>query len=157
RLTAHLRTKIDMPGVEVWTSTLERTRATARRLPWKSFPLKALDEIDAGRCDGLTYAEVAARMPEEYAARQRDKLRYRYPRGESYLDVIQRLDPLIGDLERVTEPLVIVGHQAILRVLYGYLTDKPLQEIPHLSIPLHTVIELTPIAYGALEERVPLT
>lgn len=26
-----------------------------------------------------------------YRARKKDKLRYRYPRGESYLDVIQRL------------------------------------------------------------------
>ncbi|MCB9669387.1 MAG: histidine phosphatase family protein [Alphaproteobacteria bacterium] len=157
RLTAYLRTKIDGPGVEVWTSTLERTRATARRLPWKSFPLKALDEIDAGAFDGMTYEEIAKKHPGDFAARKLGKLTYRYPQGESYIDVVNRLEPVILELERHRGPLVIVGHQAILRVLYGYLTDKPLQEIPHLSIPLHTVIELTPIAYGALEERVPLT
>ena len=48
---------------------------------------RALDEIDAGACEGLTYAEIKAAQPEEYAARMQDKLRYRYPRGESYLDV----------------------------------------------------------------------
>ncbi len=38
---------------------------------------KALDEIDAGQCDGMTYREVEARMPDEFAARKRDKLGYR--------------------------------------------------------------------------------
>ena len=28
----------------------------------------------------------------EYRSRQQDKLKYRYPRGESYLDVITRLE-----------------------------------------------------------------
>ena len=47
-------------------------------------------------------------MPEEFEARKRDKLRYRYPRGESYLDVIQRLEPVIFELERATSPVVVV-------------------------------------------------
>ena len=42
-----------------------------------------MDEIQAGICDGLTYAEVEERHPDEFAARQADKLRYRYPAGVS--------------------------------------------------------------------------
>ena len=37
-------------------------------------PLQALDEIDAGICDGLTYEAIAATMPEEYAARAKNKV-----------------------------------------------------------------------------------
>ena len=48
----------------------------------------------------MSYAQIQEHMPEEYAARKRDKFRYRYPRGESYEDVIQRLDPMIIELER---------------------------------------------------------
>jgi broad specificity phosphatase PhoE len=33
---------------------------------------------------------VREKFPHEYKARDQDKLRYRYPRGESYLDVISR-------------------------------------------------------------------
>jgi hypothetical protein len=75
----------------VWTSTLRRTIQTARPLgaAWPQVQWRALDEIDAGACEGLTYAEIKAAQPDEYAARTQDKLRYRYPRGESYLDVIQ--------------------------------------------------------------------
>ena len=43
---------------------------------------RALDEIDAGVCDGLTYEEIEAKYPEEFAGRDRDKYNYRYPRGE---------------------------------------------------------------------------
>ncbi len=156
RLTRFLETAIHEPGTEVWTSTLQRTRQTAAHLRWPRFALKALDEIDAGAFDGMTYAEIERDHPAEFAARKLGKLAYRYPRGESYLDVVNRLEPVILELERHRGPLVIIAHQAVLRVLYGYLTDKPLVEIPHLPIPLHTVIALTPIAYGALESRYPL-
>ncbi len=42
---------------------------------------QALDEINAGICDGMTYEDIAQRYPEEYAARKKDKLRYRWARG----------------------------------------------------------------------------
>ena len=140
----------------VWTSTLQRTIETAAGFPWESLPLRALDEIDAGGCDGMTYDEIRARMPEEFAARQRDKLGYRYPRGESYRDVIDRLNPVIIDLERKRRPLIIIAHQAVLRALYAYIADKTPEACPHLEIPLHTVIELTPKAYGCEEQRFTL-
>lgn len=38
---------------------------------------RALDEIDAGICDGMTYAGIAEKYPDEFAARKADKLRYR--------------------------------------------------------------------------------
>ncbi len=142
--------------LSVWTSTLKRTLQTASMLPEASTPFRALDEIDAGECDGLTYADVRRRFPEEFAQRAKDKLNYRYPRGESYADVIQRLDPVIIELERHERPVLIIGHQGVLRALYAYLMDTPPRDCPHLPMPLHTIIELTPNAYGCTERRYPL-
>jgi len=96
---------------------------------------------------------VKSQFPEEFRARDHDKLRYRYPRGESYMDVINRLEPVIFELERQTEPLIIVGHQAVLRCLYAYFFDLPAEEIPYLSIPLHTLIKLEPRIIGCQEKR----
>ncbi|MEQ1504648.1 MAG: 6-phosphofructo-2-kinase/fructose-2,6-bisphosphatase, partial [Myxococcota bacterium] len=141
---------------EVWTSTLQRTIETARALPWPSTPVRNLDEIDAGQFDGWTYDEVAARHPDEAAARRTDKLRYRYPRGESYEDVISRLEPVIIELERQRDPVVVVAHQAVIRCLYAYLAGRSPEECPHLEVPLHTAIVLVPRAYGPREERIPL-
>lgn len=140
-------------SLQVWTSTLRRTGMTAAPLGRQIIQWKALDEIDAGVCDGMTYEAIAAVMPDEYAARSRSKYTYRYPRGESYQDIVHRLEPVIIELMRQRGPVMIVSHQATLRVLYAYLTDKPPESCPELLVPLHTVIQLTPKAYGCEEVR----
>lgn len=142
--------------ITVWTSTLRRTIQTASYLTKQPIKWRALDEIDAGLCDGMTYAEIKEKMPAEYEARKADKFNYRYPRGESYDDVIQRLDPVIIELERQRRPVLVVAHQAILRAIYSYFMDRPQEDMPFIEIPLHTVIQLTPTAYGCEEKRFPL-
>ncbi|KAL5170285.1 6-phosphofructo-2-kinase/fructose-2,6-bisphosphatase [Glycine soja] len=144
-------------AASIWTSTLQRTILTAT--PIVGFPKiqwRALDEINAGVCDGMTYAEIKKNMPEEYESRKKDKLRYRYPRGESYLDVIQRLEPVIIELERQRAPVVVISHQAVLRALYAYFADRPLNEIPHIAVPLHTIIEIQMGVTGVQEKRYKL-
>ena len=155
-LARFMKERADGEEVRIWTSTLRRTIQTASSLETAARGWKALDEIDAGVCDGMTYAEIEAQMPEEFAARAADKLHYRYPRGESYIDVIGRLDPLIIELERQRTPLLVIGHNAVMRTLYAYFHDHTAGECPHLDFPLHTVIELTPKAYGCQEQRYDL-
>ena len=48
----------------------------------------------------------------------------RYPGGESYQDLFLRLEPVIFEMLRERSPLLVVGHQAILRVLYGKRGDR---------------------------------
>ncbi|CAA0842334.1 6-phosphofructo-2-kinase/fructose-2-6-bisphosphatase [Striga hermonthica] len=144
-------------AASIWTSTLQRTILTAS--PIVGFPKiqwRALDEINAGVCDGMTYEEIKKNMPEEYESRKKDKLRYRYPRGESYLDVIQRLEPVIIELERQRAPVVVISHQAVLRALYAYFADRPLKEVPHIEMPLHTIIEIQMGVTGVQEKRYKL-
>ncbi|KZV80731.1 bifunctional 6-phosphofructo-2-kinase/fructose-2,6-bisphosphate 2-phosphatase [Exidia glandulosa HHB12029] len=93
--------------------------------------------------------------PDDYANRDDDKFNYRYRGGESYRDVVTRLEPVIMELER-QENIMIIGHQAILRCLYAYFHNLPQADLPYIKIPLHTVIKLTPKAYGCDEERYPL-
>ncbi len=143
-------------NVTVWTSTLQRTVNTAQSLGMPTTAWRALDEIDAGICEGLTYAEVNEQYPAEYAARAEDKFRYRYPSGESYADLVVRLETVIVELERQRNPVLVVAHQAVLRALYAYLMGTAQDTCPYVSIPLHTVIELKPNAYGYAETRFPL-
>ncbi|XP_059660892.1 6-phosphofructo-2-kinase/fructose-2,6-bisphosphatase isoform X1 [Cornus florida] len=145
-------------AASIWTSTLQRTILTANTIVgFPKIQWRALDEINAGVCDGMTYEEIKKNMPEEYnRSRNKDKLRYRYPRGESYLDVIQRLEPVIIELERQRAPVVVISHQAVLRALYAYFADRPLQEIPHIEMPLHTIIEIQMGVTGVQEKRYKL-
>lgn len=59
-------------------------------------------------------------------------------------------------MERTREPVLIVGHQGIHRILYAYFMGMDRNEAPYVSIPLNTVIELTPHAYGCHEKRISL-
>ena len=105
---------------------------------------RALEEIDAGVYDGLTYEEIKETAAEEYSKRQENKYWYRYPHGESYHDLVARLDPVIMELERSKRPLLIVSHQATLRVIYAYLVDAKPELCTNLSMPLHTVVKVKP-------------
>ncbi|KEZ40942.1 hypothetical protein SAPIO_CDS7838 [Scedosporium apiospermum] len=140
----------------VWTSTLKRTIATARFLPgdYNQLQWKALDELDAGVCDGLTYQQIKDQHPEDFAARDEDKYNYRYRGGESYRDVVIRLEPIIMELER-SEDILIITHQAVLRCVYAYFMKKDQAQSPWMNVPLHTLIKLTPRAYGTDEVRYP--
>ncbi|GAA5943671.1 hypothetical protein JCM1841_003849 [Sporobolomyces salmonicolor] len=150
-----IKEKLGDTPLTVWTSTLRRTIQTASLLPYEKLTWKSLDELDAGVCDGMTYEEIEQYYPEDYNARDDDKFNYRYRGGESYRDVVIRLEPVILELER-QENILVVCHQAVLRCLYGYFHNLPQEELPYIKIPLHTVIKLTPKAYGCDEERFAL-
>ena len=76
-----------------------------------------------GICEEMTYEEIQEKFPAEFAARDQDKFHYRYPRGESYEDLVARLEPVIMELER-QENVLVVAHQAVLRCLLAYFLDK---------------------------------
>jgi broad specificity phosphatase PhoE len=52
--------------------------------------------------------------------------------------------------------VLVIAHRAVLRALYGYFLQIAPTQTPLLPMPLHTVIQVTPTAYGCEEERVEL-
>uniref|UniRef100_A0A8C3UWX8 6-phosphofructo-2-kinase/fructose-2,6-biphosphatase 1 n=1 Tax=Catharus ustulatus TaxID=91951 RepID=A0A8C3UWX8_CATUS len=106
-----------------------------------------------GVCEEMTYEEIQEHYPKELAMRDQDKYRYRYPKGESYEDLVQRLEPVIMELER-QENVLVICHQAVMRCLLAYFLDKSADELPYLKCPLHTVLKLTPVAYGCEVESI---
>ncbi|CAO3599197.1 unnamed protein product [Absidia cylindrospora] len=134
----------------VWTSTMKRTIQTARHLKYPQKQWKALDELDTGVCDGMTYDEIAEKYPDDFLQRDQDKFNYRYRGGESYRDLVLRLEPVIMELEQ-HEKILIVAHQATIRCLYAYFMNLDHEQLPYARVPLHTLIELTPTAYHCEE------
>lgn len=74
-------------------------------------------------------------------------LLFRLTTTSSYRDVVIRLEPIIMELER-SENILIVTHQAILRCIYAYFMKEDQQKSPWMNVPLHTLIKLTPRAYN---------
>uniref|UniRef100_A0AAX7UHZ1 6-phosphofructo-2-kinase domain-containing protein n=1 Tax=Astatotilapia calliptera TaxID=8154 RepID=A0AAX7UHZ1_ASTCA len=152
---SHFIQEQNISDLKVWTSQMKRTIQTAEALNVPYEQWKVLNEIDAGVCEELMYEEIQRNYPLEFALRDQDKYRYRYPKGESYEDLVQRLEPVIMELER-QENVLVICHQAVLRCLLAYFLDKTAEELPYLKCPLHTVLKLTPVAYGCKVESISL-
>jgi len=112
--------------------------------------IRALNELCAGSMEGLIYDEIKHRFPSEWQARRDNKLRYRYPGsgGESYADVIERLQPIIVELERTHDSTLVVAHKVVLRTILAYIHDLPAQVMIKLDVPLHTLYCIEPMPYG---------
>jgi len=137
----------------VWTSMLKRSIQTAQYFDEEEYDTKQmrmLDELNAGLMEGLTYASIASDHPAEYEMRKKDKLHYRYPGpgGEGYLDIINRLRPVIVELERMTDHVLLVGHRSVARVLLAYFRGLKREEVADLDVPIGMLYCLEPKPYG---------
>ncbi|TIA62407.1 bifunctional 6-phosphofructo-2-kinase/fructose-2,6-bisphosphate 2-phosphatase [Aureobasidium pullulans] len=137
----------------VWTSMLKRSIQTAQFFDdeeYDSKQMRMLDELNAGIMEGLTYSSIAEAHPAEYALRKKDKLHYRYPGpgGEGYLDIINRLRPVIVELERMEDHCLLVGHRSVARVLLAYFRGLKREEVADLDVPIGMLYCLEPKPYG---------
>lgn len=153
-LSNHLKA-LNLQNLQIWTSTLKRTKATVAHMNVPKKHFHALDELYSGQCEACSYEELLELHPKELAMRDADKLQYRYPQGESYVDVMTRLMPVLQQLETENNVLV-VGHQAVLRCVLAYFLGTPAEDIPYMKVPLHTLIKLTLRGYEYTMETVKM-
>ncbi|TGJ86055.1 hypothetical protein E0Z10_g2709 [Xylaria hypoxylon] len=146
--------EVDEKNTCVWTSMLTRSMQTAQYFEAdEDYDVKnweMLNELNAGKFEGLTYEEIARDHTDEYTKRQMDKLHYVYPGvgGEGYLQVISRLRDMVREIERIKDHLVIIGHRSVCRVLMAYFMDLTRHDIADLDMPLGVVYVIEPKPYG---------
>lgn len=127
------------------------------RILYTVYCTQLLNELRGGDLHGLSKAQIKERYPIEYEKRNRDKLNYRYPgSGESYLDVIERIRPIIIELERQRKSVLIVCHMAVLRCISSYFLNTDLADIPFQKFKRHHVYELNVGAFGTTMKEFPL-
>lgn len=130
--------------LKIYTSKLERTIETSKYFNIDSIERYSfLNEINSGIFDGYTYNEILNKFPEEYTARKLDKYNYRYPEGESYADLKKRVIAIFDYIKNEKKDVLIICHNAVLRIIYSVLFDIQDSEIPHIDIPLHTLFKIT--------------
>jgi broad specificity phosphatase PhoE len=119
---------------------------------YRCYHTPLLNELRWGDLHNLSREEIQEQFPEEYAKKLSDRLRYRYPGvgGESYLDVIERIRPVIIELERQRRSVLVVCHQAVVRCIHAYFMGTPLEEIPTRKFQRHVIYELTPGPFGCV-------
>ncbi|XP_065072098.1 6-phosphofructo-2-kinase/fructose-2,6-bisphosphatase 2-like isoform X1 [Rhopilema esculentum] len=139
--------------LKVWVSSLDGPRETAGYLPVSSETWRALDYLDCGDCHGTAFKDLAIKFPGIFTPHKGPlDFTWRYPGGESYKDMLSRLEPVIMELER-QENVLVVSHRTTMRCLLAYFLDHNPDEVPGMNVPLHTVYKLTPVAYGCRVEK----
>ncbi|KAJ5902474.1 hypothetical protein N7495_003002 [Penicillium taxi] len=147
----------ELRPLKVWTSTRRRTVETARYLYEKGYQVRQrsqMSQLNPGVCEKMSEAHIRAEFPDEVAKHELDPYHHRYPRAESYHDLAVRLEPIILELEREQNDLLIIAHESVLRVLYGYLMACNAADIPFLEFPRDEIIEIIPESYQNEAQRV---
>ena len=59
-----------------------------------------------------------------------------------------RLEPVLIELERAQNDLLIIGHASVIRCLLAYLIGLPASEIPAIEVARGDLMEVVPASYG---------
>lgn len=148
---------VPLRPLTVWTSTRLRTIQTAEHLKEKGYKVRQrsqMSQINPGVCEKLSERAIRHLYPEEVEKHELDPYHHRYPRAESYHDLAVRLEPIILELEREQNDLLIIAHESVLRVLYAYLMHCSTMDIPKLKFPRDEIIEIIPAAYQNEAKRI---
>ncbi|KAK4505712.1 hypothetical protein PRZ48_003677 [Zasmidium cellare] len=144
----------------IWTSTRKRTVETASYLENKGYRVRQrsqMSQLNPGVCEKLSERRIRELFPDEVAKHEQDPYHHRYPRAESYHDLAVRLEPIILELEREQNDLLIIAHESVLRVLYGYLMACSAHDIPNLEFPRDEIIEIIPASYNNSAKRIHIS
>lgn len=132
----------------VLTSPLVRARRSAEVLlahvPHPAIalePVEAFREVDFGRWEGLTWAEVAERDPDEHRRFAELGLAFQYPEGESRQAFHARVHagvPAIEQaFERGRERVLVVVHKGVIKAIAAALLGVRIAD--HVELALGSV------------------
>lgn len=76
----------------------------------------------------------------------------RFPGGESYKDLIRRVETVVVELEQQVIPTLVVSHVSVLQLLIAYFRNTPVEECMTIEVPLHSVIKFSPARGGGWSE-----
>ena len=147
----------------VFTSTRLRSHQTAapvlrERKDVHTLAMPEFDELWAGDCEGMRYTEIREKMPEVARGRNADKYHFAYPNGESYAMLNERVK---NGLRRALflagsdSTILIIGHQAINRVLLSLFLRCREADIPYMFIPQSEYYHISVTLRRKVFERIP--
>ncbi len=114
--------------------TAESAAIVAAAVPGCSVEtVPALAEISLGQWEGLSFAEVRQRFPDDYRRRGLDLASFRPPGGESFADLQQRVWPVFLRAAEESGPVALMAHAGVNRVLLCQVLGMPLAHLFHLG------------------------
>ena len=122
----------DEPIDAAYTSDLGRAHETAiLALAERPVPLhvdERLREVAFGRWEGMTFAEIKQKYPDDVAARDRDRVHYAMPGGESLAQLANRIGGFLKDIlpRHQGDCILVIAHGGTVNAVISTLLDMPL-------------------------------
>jgi len=143
-------------------SCVQTVQALLHSTPnWGSQAFKqvsALNPLDRGRLSGPWWIDNCTdRPPWEtlsmidpvfYERWKADRMWSRFPGGESYFDVVGRVESALFEMEYSTKPVLTVSHITVIQVLLSYFMGSPMSEAWDIAVPVHHLFEIRPTLGG---------
>jgi probable phosphoglycerate mutase len=151
RRLAHWGAGTDLDGI--WCSTLSRARETAEIAASATGHAARVDarlvELDFGRGEGLTSAEMQERFPAQLEAFRADPATHPLPGGEDPHRAVERALACLGDIadEHPDGRILVVAHTTLLRLTLCRLIGVALGEYRRL-FPFVRNGAITEVTFG---------
>lgn len=128
----------------VLVSPMRRTRETAAiALAGRECRLEVVDalkEIDFGRWEGLTFAEIVTRDQTLVDQWQQDALAFHFPEGEHTFAFWQRVQQVVREMVSLPEKeLLVICHGGVIRAMLCGLLGLPFDRYLSFAIKPATV------------------
>jgi broad specificity phosphatase PhoE len=133
----------------VVASPLQRARRSAEIVlaaqPAPAATLEVVDdlrEVDFGTWEGLTWAEVEARDPDNHRLWQTTFAGFTYPGGEARPAFTRRIHAAAREIPQGPGPTLAVLHKGVIKNVIAALTGMPIDAAHHLPVPLGSLHHL---------------
>ena len=153
-------TDFDPQSLVVWAAPRKRTYDSGLFFQEQGVELRKrsqLKQMHPGVVADMTDEEIKEKYPEEYQEYLKDPYHYRFTRAESYHDLAIRMEPLLLEIEHMSQNILIIAHDSTLRVLYGYFMACTSSEVPYLEFTREFLTEISFSPFCNTVERIPIT
>jgi broad specificity phosphatase PhoE len=130
----------------LWSSDLARARETAEivgsRIGLEPTLDARLREANRGDWEGRLFIDIEREQPERYLAWRRAGEQFRFPRGESLREQMDRVGAALEDVRRQGLPALVICHGGSIRVTLCSLDPRGLDAFHEFDIPNVAVVRL---------------
>jgi hypothetical protein len=109
---------------------------------------RSLSPVSKGILSGYTEEIMFYSHPKLLTDYISNKLDFRWPRGESYKDQLDRAERLIIEISRSNSPILIIAPFSSLRCIIGYFFSIHPLFIPYLHLPRYAIFHNVATAYN---------
>lgn len=110
---------------DVYYSPLTRTKESLEVLGIDGIEDGRIREIDFGLFKGLNFEEISNQYPRETEQWIADPFHYKFPEGESALEVYSRINDFLEELIRNDRNTLLICHDGVIRLILSWVFADP--------------------------------